>query len=109
MRVVHPRLDAMGSQELPRCELIALLPLKTARIAVLKVEETAFRGVDQQLIRTGTFRCRVCVVGLVADLRGQGAVRTSEKAMLAVNLISPLVIIHGRGLRSEGVQPHVLQ
>ena len=83
----------MCAQEMPRSELIDLLPLEAIGPASLTVEETSLRRLDQKLIGI-IIRCgNVGVVAFVADLRDQGVLFSRKIAMLSIKLIPSLVEI----------------
>ena len=83
----------MCAQEMPRSELIDLLPLEAIGPASLTVEETSLRRLDQKLIGI-IVRCgNVGIVTFVADLRDQGALFSRKIAMLSIKLIPSLVEI----------------
>src|ERR1700733_790391 len=99
----------MCAQEMPRCELIDLLPLEAIGPASLTVEETSLRRLDEKLIGIISRCGDVGVVTFVADLRDQGVLFSRKIAMLSIKLIPSLVEICRGGLWGKGIQPQVIQ
>ena len=94
MGIIQSHFKFVGSQELSRCELVALLPIKAVRIPLLPVEVSTFGCIDQQLIGLIVLSIRINVVCLVTDLRNQGTVWTGEKPVLPVELVTVLAKIY---------------
>src|ERR1700723_561752 len=66
--IVRAGLPLMCAQEMPRRELIDLLPLEAIGPASLTVEETSLRRLNQKLIGVIIRRGNVGIVSFVADL-----------------------------------------
>src|SRR5581483_42316 len=70
MREVGSNLELVGA-EAPGPELISLLPFRAVGVALLPVEKSARRGLEQELVRTGAVRRQVDIKSFVAELRNE--------------------------------------
>ena len=79
VRKVEPRLQRVRAEKMPLTELVDLLPLEAVAPPVLPVEEAAFRGLQQQPVRSRAVRQNIGIIFLVVDLRGKQAVRSRKR------------------------------
>ena len=99
----------MGAEEVPRRELIILLPLEARGAPLLQVEKSTFGRVGKEPVRIVTLSRNIGVELPVTELGSEQALRASEITMLRGNLKAALVKIRRSWLRREGVESEVIQ
>src|SRR5262249_12384446 len=91
MRKIEADLQLMVAIKMLWVELGNSLPLESAGVTILPIEEATFRGFNQQPIGFLTVRKRVRIKLFISESRGKQGARLGNVAVLCGNLITTLV------------------
>ena len=91
MSVIPPGLYLVRAEKLSRSKLIAFYRLVAICPAALLVEESAFRGVNQQAVSFVALWVEIDVVRLIAELRYQRRVLAGKVSVLGIHLVPALL------------------
>src|SRR5262249_40449609 len=90
-------------------KLVNFLPLPSICVSVLTVEEAAFVRLNKHSVGIGTVGEEVGVEVFISNLRGEQATGCRDIVMLRRNLITPLMQVRRRGLRSKRIQTEIIE